>query len=193
MSEFPLKCIKCKRTDVPLKDFVYVRSILSRSMKTHYIRIPVCENCEKDFMRYEKRLKYLRLKNCLICVFAFTIFLSVAWSISNPNLNPIIILSVFIISIISGLLSIILIIIHLNFYNKNPGRINKYIEIKMDGSVFVKDPEYRKEYEEFLAFRKKSSKYNSQEKMFYCPKCKKPQIKGTFFCKNCGKDLRDLN
>ncbi|MFW9828903.1 MAG: hypothetical protein ACFFEY_15040 [Candidatus Thorarchaeota archaeon] len=193
MSEFPQKCIKCKRTDLPLNKFVYARSVMSRYIKTRYIKIPVCDNCEKDFMKYEKILKYLRLKYCLMCIFTITLFLTLAWIISAPYLNGMIILTVFVISIISGVLTLILLVIHLNLYYKNTGRINKYIEIKMDGSILIKDPEYRKEYEEFLAFRAESSKEESQENTFYCPKCHRPQKRGTLFCKNCGKDLREFS
>jgi hypothetical protein len=192
MSEFPNRCIKCKRADLPLKKFGYARSVMARYIKTRYIEIPVCENCESDFVKYEKILKYLRLKYCLICIFVITTFLTVSWSFSAPYANPVIIDTMLVFSIISGVLTLILFLIHLNLYNNNSGRINKYIEIKMDGSILIKDPEYRKEYEEFLAVRAESTKDKSYEKMIYCPNCNKPQTRGRFYCKNCGKSLKDF-
>jgi hypothetical protein len=192
MSEFPKKCIKCKREDLPLKDFVYARSIMSRSIKTSYIRIPVCEDCEKDFNRYEKLLNYLKIKYCVFCIFTITTFISIAWSISTPFIDQILITSMTIIAIVSGIILTIFLVIHLNLYKRNPGRINNYIEIKMDGSILVKDPEYKKEYEELQAAIVEDNKGKLQNETFYCPRCRKPQKRGTFYCRNCGKDLKEF-
>lgn len=63
MENFPRKCIKCKQADLPLKEFVYARSIGVESFKTVYIKVPVCEACEKDLLKYQKYMIYLNLKN----------------------------------------------------------------------------------------------------------------------------------
>jgi hypothetical protein len=184
MTYFPNRCIKCKKTDLPLKEFIYARSIMAKYFKTVYIKIPVCENCEKDFIKYEKMLRYLRLKYCLLCIFSFSIFLTIAWSLYNPYYGERIVIYPFIISIITGSLTLILLLIHWNLYNKNTGRISKYIEFKMDGSFEIKDPEYRKEYEEFVA--------SYEDEIFNCPKCNTQLLIDTDFCHVCGRDVRGL-
>lgn len=184
MTEFPNKCIKCKKVDIPLKKFVFARSIMSPRFKTVYINVPVCPNCKKELMKYERLLKFLKLKYCFFCVFCSSTFLSVAWSMFNPRISLIIISYAIIISGISGLLTAILLVSHLILNYKNPDRISNYIEIKMDGSIIIKDPEYRKEYEELAS--------STEDELFNCPSCNTLLMKDMEFCHVCGLDLKKI-
>jgi len=187
MTNFPKKCIKCKKADVSLKEFIYARSIMSRRFNTAYIKVPVCDTCKKELIKYEKRLKYFKYKYCLLCIFCISTFLPNAWTSYNPRISPTIIISTIIVSIISGSLTIILFISHKIFKMKNPDDINSYIEIKMDGSILIKDPEYRKEFEEFS-----KSELSKEDELYNCPSCNTLVMIDMEFCHVCGMDLTKI-
>jgi len=184
MIKFPNKCIKCKKEDLPLEEFIYARSILARRFKTIYFKIPVCDNCKKELIRYEKIVKYLRLKSSFFCIFCISTFLLIVWSMYNPTISPIISIFTIIISVISGSLALILLITHLIFNMKDYDRISNYIEIKMDGTILIKDPEYRKEFEEFEEFA-----FSKEDELFNCPRCNTLLLIGMEYCHVCGKKI----
>ncbi len=187
MTNFPKKCIKCKKTDVPLKEFVYARSIMSQRLKTAYVKVPVCDTCKKELIKYEKRLKYFKYKYCLLCIFCISTFLPSAWTSYNPRITPTIIFGTIILSIISGILTATLFILHIIFNRKNQDNINNYIEINMDGSIVIKDPEYRKEFEELA-----KSELSKEDELYNCPSCNTLVMIDMEFCHVCGMDLTKI-
>jgi len=70
---------------------------------------------------------------------------------------------------------------------KNPDDINSYIEIKMDGSILIKDPEYRKEFEEFS-----KSELSKEDELYNCPSCNTLVMIDMEFCHVCGMDLTKI-
>lgn len=188
MIKFPKKCIKCKKEDLPLEEFAYARSILDRRFKVFYFKIPICENCKKDLMKYEKRVKYLKSKFFFFCIFCISTFPIYTWTIHIPRISPSLIIFTILTSIISGSLTVLLSVLHIIFYMKKYDRISNYIEINKDGSVLIKDPEYRKEFEE-LSLLKEEDK---EDELYNCPNCNTLILKDMEFCHVCGKDLTKI-
>jgi hypothetical protein len=135
-------------------------------------------------MKYEIIKKYLKLKYTFFCIFIITIFFLFVWSNYNPDIEPIIIIFTTVVSIISSLLVIILLIAHLIFSRRSYDRITNYIEINIDGSIFIKDPEYRKAYEEFDEFAD-----SKEDELFHCPRCDTLLLIGMEYCHVCGKKI----
>ncbi|MFX1380622.1 MAG: hypothetical protein ACFFA4_16185 [Promethearchaeota archaeon] len=187
MIKFPDKCIRCKKEGPNLKEFVYAKSIMqaktltSRRFKTIYLKIPICEDCKKELMKYEKIMKYLKLKYTFFCLFCSSIFLLYIWSVYNPTVSPLITTFTIILAVFSGSLSLVLVIAHILFSRKNYDRISNYIEIEMDGSISIYDPEYRKEFEE--------SEISEEDELFNCPRCGTLLLIGMEYCHICGKKI----
>jgi len=182
MVKFPNKCIKCKKEDTHLKEFIYARPIVSRRFKVVYLKIPICENCKKELMKYEKIMKILKLKFTFFCVFCSSIFLLFVWSAYNPTINPVIVIFTITLASISGSLAAILLISHIKFSTKKHDKISNYIDIKPDGTFLIYDPEYRKEFEELSL--------PGEDELFKCPVCSTLLMKDMEYCHVCGKKFR---
>lgn len=85
---------------------------------------------------------------------------------------------------ISGSLTLILFIAHLIFIIKKYDKISNYVEIKADGTVFIKDPEYRKEFEEL-----KERELSKEDELFHCPNCNALLLIGMEYCHVCGHKI----
>ncbi len=184
MIKFPNKCIKCKKEGLQLEEFIYASSILIRRFKTVYLKIPICDDCKKELMRYEKIKKYLNLKYTFFCIFIISIFFLYVWSLYNPDVSLTIIMFTIVVSVISGSIVLILLVSHIIFYMKKYDRITNYIEIKIDGTILIKDPEYRKTYEEFQEIEN-----SKEDELFHCPKCNTLLLIGMEYCHVCGKKI----
>ncbi|MFW9819385.1 MAG: hypothetical protein ACFFE5_07225 [Candidatus Thorarchaeota archaeon] len=184
MIKFPNKCIKCKKEDLKLEEFIYASSIMVRRFKTVYLKIPICDDCKKELMKYERIKKYLKLKYTFFCLFIISVFFLFVWRRDNSDIWPLIITFTSIVAVISGLLVLILLFAHLIFSRKNYDRITNYIEISIDGTIIIKDPEYRKAYEEFNEFAE-----SKEDELFHCPRCNTLLMIGMEYCHVCGKKI----
>jgi hypothetical protein len=188
MIKFPNKCIKCKKEDLPLNDFIYTRILFVRKFKSIYFKIPVCDKCKKELAKYERILRYLKLKNSFFCIFCISTFFIYTWTSYNQNVSPALIIFTIFISILSGSLTVLLLILHIIFYLKKYDRISNYVEVNTDGSIFIKDPEYRKEFEQ-LSLVNEDEKENE---LYNCPNCNTLVLIDMEFCHVCGEDLRKI-
>ncbi len=184
MITFPNKCIKCKKEGLQLEEFIYASSIMARRFKTVYLKIPICDDCKEELMKYERIKKYLKLKNTFFCIFIISIFFLFVWDMYNPDVEPILIVFAMVVSIISGSIVLILLVSHIIFSMKKFDRITNYIEIKIDGTIVIKDPEYRKAYEEFEEFED-----SKEDELFHCPRCNTLLLIGMEYCHVCGKKI----
>jgi hypothetical protein len=184
MIKFPNKCIKCKKEGLQLEEFIYASSVMLRRFKTVYLKIPICDECKKELMKYERIKKYLKLKYTFFCIFIISIFFLFVWSRYNPDIDPPITTFTFVVAIISGSLVLILLISHLLFSRKNYDRITNYIEIKIDGEILIKDPEYKKVFEEFEELAD-----SKEDELFNCPRCNTLLLIGMEYCHVCGKKI----
>jgi len=188
MIKFPNKCIKCKREDLPLNDFIYTRILFVRKFKSIYFKIPVCDNCKKELAKSERILRYLKLKNSFFCIFCISTFFLYTWTIYDSKISPSLIIFTIFISIVSVSLTILLLILHIIFYMKKYDRISNYIEVNTDGSILIKDPEYRKEFEQLLYLEKD----DKENELYNCPNCNTLVLVDMEFCHVCGQDLKKI-
>ncbi len=188
MIKFPNKCIKCKKEDLHLNEFIYTRIFFVRKIKPIYFKIPVCDNCKKELAKYERILRYLKFKNSFFCIFCISIFFIYIWTNFDSNISPTLIIFTIFISIVSGSLTLMLLILHLIFYLKKYDRISNYIEVNTDGSVLIKDPEYRKEFEELSLLNED----DKEDELYNCPNCNTLILIDMEFCPVCGKDLTKI-
>jgi hypothetical protein len=179
MIKFPNKCIKCKKEGPNLEKFVLAKPVVSSRFKVAYIKIPVCEACKKELMRYENIRRILKMKFTFFCVFCSSIFLLFVWSVYNPTINPAIVIFTIVLSIITGSVALILVIWHLLFSTKNKDNISNYIEIRPNGKFLIHDPEYREEFEKIPL--------SEEDELFNCPSCNTLLMKDMEFCYVCGK------
>jgi ribosomal protein S27AE len=188
--DFPKKCIKCKRSDVPLEKFQFgYRKTLSHSIsssrrgfheeKTYSIRVPVCKKCKKQLKAFFI-LRYLF--RVFILLSLFTLFISVLFTIVPPHVKfPINILpfiSTFIPTVILGII--------VGMY---PHKIRNYIELTESGPI-IKDPHYKKEVEDYKRVRVVEDKLDINK--IACPNCGALMREDADFCLSCGKDLRNI-
>jgi len=79
----------------------------------------------------------------------------------------------------------------------HPGKLSRYIMIKRNGEVVIKDPDFNTEMAKLKVKQVAEEVYDEtygveEENRFYCPKCGKEYRQGIPFCNTCGKDLRVL-
>jgi hypothetical protein len=184
MIKFPNKCIRCKREGIKLGEFIYASSLLMSKFKTVYLEVPVCDDCKKELLKYERIKKYLKRKYTFFCIFIISGFFLFAWNMNNRNIWPAIIIFTTVVTVLSGSLFLILLIAHLIFHLKNYDKITNYIEIDIDGSIIIKDPEYRKAYEEINEFAD-----SKEDELFHCPRCNTLLLIGMEYCHVCGKKI----
>ncbi|MFX0038834.1 MAG: hypothetical protein ACFFAB_05815 [Candidatus Heimdallarchaeota archaeon] len=182
MINFPNKCIKCKKEEPNLNEFTYAKAVLSKRFRIAVIKIPICDNCKKELMKYEKIMKILKTKFTFFCVFCSSIFLLFVWNVYNPTINLGIYIFTLILSAISGSMSLILLIGHILVSMKNYDRISNYIDITPNGKFLIRDPEYRKEFEELST--------SKEDELFNCPSCNTLLMKDMEYCHVCGKKFR---
>ena len=188
MTKYPNKCIKCKKEDTPLNDFIHARSFLAGRFKTVYYKIPICNDCKNDLLKYEKRLRILKSKNYLFCIFCISGLIIYQWILSNSRISPTLVIFTIVIAIISGVLLLLLSILHIIFYLKKYDRISNYIKIKKNGLILIEDPEYRIEFEELSL-----SELSKEDELYNCPNCKTLVLLDMEFCHVCGRDLGGSN
>jgi hypothetical protein len=184
MIKFPNKCIRCKKEGLKLEEFIYARSIMGRRFKTIFLKIPVCDDCKKELLKYERIKKYLKQKYTFFCIFIISVFFLFVWNMYNSDIGPAIIIFTTIVAVLSGSLALILLVAHLIVYKKNYDKITNYIEIDINGSIIIKDPEYKKAYEEFDEFADAK-----EDELFHCPRCNTLLLIGMEYCHVCGKKI----
>ncbi|MHA2008927.1 MAG: hypothetical protein ACXABO_12260 [Promethearchaeota archaeon] len=188
---FPNKCIKCKRSDIELQKFSYARTKRKRSSKsssTVYLSFPVCSSCFQDFeksSRIENLFESIRFYS--IISFVIAIFLGIDIVMRSTSGFTIVLLTI----------TAFITIVGFGLYFKlklDPNRIKKYINLKKTGEVVIKDKEFQKEVVDHIVLNKEveALKRATGLGMIYCPKCGSQQLKGVDYCKNCGKELRNL-
>jgi len=191
--DFPNRCVKCNRADVPLIKFrtafsflesSSTSSIFSRSFRrreewsTYSIAFPVCRKCKNKFRRYQV---FRLIKNLLYFINIFTPIITINLVFFNPkvgfpfNISPL---------IFSVGLTVTLVLI----YKYHPHRIRNYIEIDKGGRVLIKNPSYEEEIYKHKMVKDLENKYEINK--VPCPKCGSLIRKDVDFCNSCGKDLR---
>jgi len=186
---FPKKCLKCHKTDVPFEKFqiAYVKenflkgNFFSRRKTILYqsysVKFPVCRSCKRKFRLYQT-LKFIVgvLSLFYIIIIPITVIL-----FFNPSLD--FLLKILPISILTVLVSVFSIIV-----NKHPSRIHNYIEITKNGKVLIKEPLYEKEFNDYQIIKNIEDSFDINK--FSCPKCGTLLRNDIDFCTQCGIDLR---
>jgi hypothetical protein len=185
--DFPKKCIKCKRSDVPLEKFQfgyrklqsysYTRWIHSKTYSGYSIRVPVCKKCKKQFKAH-MILRLLFKIGGLITVFTFLI--TVLLIIVPPHVkfpfNILPFISTFIPTVILGIID-----------GVYPHKIQHYIELTESGPIII-DPDYNKEIGDYKRVRAVEDRLDINK--ITCPNCGALMREDADFCLSCGKDLR---
>lgn len=190
--DFPKKCLKCKKTDISFEKFQIAIAnakykkwgIFSRSTEILYnsysVKFPVCRNCKKKFERFRTTVSIFYFISILnIITFFITLFL-----IYYPNINI-----RFPFNVSPFMISIILAVILGIIVRTHPHRIHNYIEITKNGKILIKDPEYKKEFDEYKKMKLVEEELGINQ--ISCPKCNSLIKKDADFCNFCGKDLRN--
>ena len=195
------KCIRCKRTDVKIENFTYLKRTMKLLSGTDHFKniiVPVCEDCKKKFSTYSTlEYYYDKLKTFLITVsicfyiyaFVVTIF-TIPYFFFLKHSSWVKYLVPFIIPI-----SITVIIIILNYLiKKSSYSVRKYIDITSNGKIKVKDKEIQQIIAEKIETEliKRIEAKMKGEDIIFCPKCGIQCNIFTDFCTSCGKDLRTL-
>jgi hypothetical protein len=188
--DFPKKCLKCKRSDVPLERFQagYVRSKYiqggpaSRVQVIEYnsysVKFPVCRSYKIQFNRYLMAEKFFYT---MICLNIPTFFITIIFTFVHPPIN-------FPFNILPFTISFILTVILAILVRIYPHKIQNYIEATENG-VILKDPIYEKEFYDYKMSRMVEDKLDINK--IPCPKCGSLIRKDVDFCLSCGKDLRN--
>jgi DNA-directed RNA polymerase subunit RPC12/RpoP len=170
---------------------MYARSktkVLSESFRTVNISFPVCLSCKKEF---EKSLKFENafesMKYVSLC--SFIIAISMGYAVFNRIGGWWLLLLLG----ISTTLCIIGITLFIKTY-LDPNRISNFIKLEKSGKVIIKDEELQQEVIDFLTAKKLEQilPETNGNNLITCPKCRSKQQKGTDFCHNCGKELRNM-
>ncbi len=180
---FPKKCIKCQKENVDLHEFQYTRTRGLNSFKTVSISFPVCDSCEKDFKNYKMIGTLVEIFLFFAIGLTFFRLISTYMPITSQIRQILLILSI---------VCAILTIVFYFFKMIHPNRISRYISLKMDGRIKIKDSEYEKETGKHILEKKinESNKMEQEIDIVRCPKCGSKQFKSKDFCNNCGKELR---
>ena len=191
--DFPKKCLKCKKANVPLEKFqiAYVKKkynkwgIFSRLQEILYnsnvIKFPVCKKCKNKFERYRTVVSLFYVISLLNIP---TLFISL-FLVFNPNITI-----TFPFNILPFIISLTLAIIFGIIGSIDPNRISNYIEVMKDGSVVIKDPNYNKEMDDYRKVKLVEDELGIDQ--IYCPNCKSLISRDVDFCNFCGKDLRSI-
>ncbi len=182
---FPKKCIKCKKENINLHEFPLSRSLGFSPFRVVSANFPVCDSCEKDFKNFEK----IGSLSAIFFIFAMVLVLiTIILTLTYRNSQLTFVLLIFTIgSAILGTGFYIITLIH-------PNRISRFISLKRDGKIRIKDSELEKETEFHISEKKKMLLYKWEQEIdvIFCPKCGSKHFNNTDFCKNCGKELRNL-
>jgi uncharacterized protein (DUF983 family) len=179
--DFPEICIKCKRTDVSLKPFKLSKTRGLKNFRISYIKVPVCERCEREFNAYISFMK--KTRNMFEIGFIILIFAWLFGILWVTGLNPIFIQVTFLVTAIIILLySIVRYLISLS----HPHRIKRFFNIRMDNTLYLKNSEYATKFEDY----QNKMQVLEEQKIIYCPKCGNPNLEGKDYCNKCGRELR---
>jgi len=185
--DFPKKCLKCKRSDVPLEKFQfgYLKmlsfSFSSRTETKTYsgysIRVPVCKTCKnqfKAFMILRVLFKIVRLLTL------FALLLTLLFTFVPPPIK-------FPFNILPFTITFIPIVILAIIVRIYPHKIQNYIKLTESGAI-IKDPIYKKEFDDYRTSRYIEDALDINK--ISCPYCDSLIRKDSDFCLSCGKDLR---
>lgn len=188
--DFPKKCLKCKRSDLPLEKFKigYVKVLRTQGRsfsgfhkseyKSYSVKFPVCRKCKIQFSRhlFAKKMFYI-----MILVDLFPLLLTLLFTFVSPPIK-------FPFNILPFTISFIITIIFAALIRIFPHKVKNYIEATENG-VVIKDPDYEKEFQTFIMSRMVEDEFDINK--IPCPKCGSLMMKDADFCLSCGKDLRN--
>jgi len=189
--DFPKKCIKCKRTDVPLEKFQigyvkgkYIQGSSTSRVRTiatssYSIKFPVCRTCKGQFSRF---LRLRQLFHVILLINVFTLLLLILFTFvpAIPHIDLPFNILPFIISFSAAIIFAIIV-------RSSPNKIKNFIDATEKG-VIIKDSSYETE----LVEHKKTRLIDDilEINKIPCPKCGTLMRKDADFCLSCGKDLR---
>ncbi|MFX1234141.1 MAG: zinc-ribbon domain-containing protein [Promethearchaeota archaeon] len=189
--DFPKKCLKCRRSDVPLEKFQigYVKGklidggIFSRTttsiISSYSTKFPVCRTCKRKFSTF-LRLKQLFTVTFLLNFFTLLLFILFTFVPSIPHIkfpfNILPLATTLTVAFIFGILIKI-----------NPNNIQDYI-VATENGIIIKDRDYEREVDEYKNSKLVDNIFNVNKK--YCTNCGYLISSDADFCLSCGKDLR---
>jgi multisubunit Na+/H+ antiporter MnhG subunit len=189
------KCVRCHNSNEDLITYSLRKVLGVRGAKFYKINYSICQKCQPNLekgLKLEDNYHSRKLKTILSGIY-LVVYIVALVIIFNSNLSftaftiviPILIGSTF------GSFFLILFIYRLH-YKTNSENINKYFEIRKEGTVILKDRKTNRELDiiNLLEIERKIAEAHHRKTYDFCPNCG-AQIKTyTGFCNKCGKNLK---
>jgi len=190
------KCIRCKRKDVELIQLTRHVILGQINLKTFQINFSVCRDCKlklDKFLKFEEFYKKRTFPRIIAAILFFIYIITIGMLFLRIISDVFtLIIYVVILTIVAASAFFGSLLLNRFLYEYHPENINKYLEIRENGTAIIKDPknEMQTVYVNLLKHEQEKVEKIQKESFNFCPNCGSNIKTYTGFCSVCGKNLR---